>query len=62
MSLFWSTLSSLIFIKNLLTSYCQIVLLPQRYYYLCKTRVRAQNAILVIPNNSVVRIEDSALK
>ena len=28
----------------------------------CKTPVRAQNPILVIPYNSVVRIEDTALK
>ena len=28
----------------------------------CKTRVRAKNAILVIPYNSVVRIKDTALK
>ena len=28
----------------------------------CKTRVRAQNAILVIPYNNVVRIEDTAIK
>ena len=60
---FCSTLSCLIFIKNLLTSYWLIVLLPQRYIIIfCKTRVRAQNAILVIPCNSLVRIEDTALK
>ena len=32
------------------------------YIIFCKTRVRAQKAILVIPYNSVVRIEDTALK
>ena len=31
-------------------------------YYFCITRVRAQNAILEIPNNKVVRIEDTAIK
>ena len=49
-----STLSRLIFVKNLFTSCWQIVLLSKS----CKTWVRAQNAILVIPYNNVVRIED----
>ena len=31
-------------------------------YYLCITQVRAENAILVIPFNNVVRIEDTALQ
>ena len=60
--LFCSNPSCLILIKNLLTSYWQIVLLPQRYYFFCKPRVRAENAILVIPYNNLVRIEDTALK
>ena len=30
--------------------------------FFCKTRVQAQNAILVIPYNNVVRIEDTAIK
>ena len=51
MILFFSTLSRLIFIKNLLT-YCFAT--PKMFIIFCKTRVRAQNAILVIPYNSVV--------
>ena len=34
----------------------------KKFIIFCKTRVLAQNAILVIPYNSVVRIEDTALK
>ena len=35
---------------------------PKDIYYFCKTRARAQNAILVIPYINVVRIEDTAIK
>ena len=61
MVLFCSTLCRLIFIKNRLTSYWQIILLPQSYLLFCKTRLRAQNAILVIPFNNVFRIKDTAI-
>ena len=61
MILFCFILSRVIFIKNMLTSYWQIVLLPQKYLlFFCETRVQAQNAIFVIPYNNVVRIEDTA--
>ena len=33
---------------------------PKIFIIFCKTRVRAQNAILVIPYTSVVKIEDTA--
>ena len=59
--LFCSTLSRPSFIKNLLTSYWHTVFYYQKniyYQYCCKTRVPAQNAILAIPYNTVVRIDD----
>ena len=59
MILLCSSLNHLIFIKNLLTSCQQIVFDPKDIYYFCKTWVRAQKAIFVIPYNNVVRIEDT---
>ena len=35
---------------------------PKNIYYFCKTQVQSQYAILVIPYNSLVRIEDTASK
>ena len=46
----------------MLTSDLQIVLLPKSYLLFCKTRVWAQNTILVIGYNKVVRIKDTAFK
>ena len=42
--------------------FLQIVLLSKGYLLLCKKRVRAQTAILVIPYNNVVGREDTAFK
>ena len=49
--------------RNLLTSYWQIVLLPQKYLlFFAKREYGLKNAILVTPYNNVVRIEDTVLK
>ena len=44
-----------------ITTHALVSYIRPRIYHFCKTRVRIQNAIFVIPSNNVVRIEDTAL-